>query len=47
LFAVAGVRASVRPELDRFGLTDAIGEEHIFATLEDAIAGFRAAGPSR
>jgi len=45
-FAVADVRAAVRPELDRFGLTEAIGEEHIFATLEDAIASFRASKPS-
>ena len=43
VFAVADVRDAVRPELDRFGLTDAIGEDHIFATLEDAVAAFRAA----
>ena len=29
------------PELERFGLTDAIGEDHIFATLEDAVAAFQ------
>jgi MFS superfamily sulfate permease-like transporter len=43
VFAVADVRAAVRPELERFGLTDAIGEDHIFATIEDAVAAFRAA----
>ena len=43
VFAVADVRDAVRPELERFGLTDAIGEDHIFATLEDAVAAFRAA----
>ena len=46
-FAVADVRADVRPELDRFGLTAAIGEDHIFATLEDAITAFHAAKPSQ
>jgi len=43
VFAVADVRAAVRPELERFGLTAKIGEDHIFATLEDAVAAFRAA----
>ena len=47
VFAVADVRAAVRPELERFGLTDAIGEERIFATLEDAVAAFRAAKPAQ
>jgi len=47
IFAIADVRAAVRPELDRFGLTDAIGEEHVFATLEDAIAAFRADKPAQ
>jgi len=46
VFAVADVRDSVRPELERFGLTDAIGSDHIFATLEDAVAAFRAAKPA-
>ena len=47
VFAVADVRGAVRPELERFGLTDAIGEDHIFATLEDAVAAFRAAKPGQ
>ncbi len=45
VFAVADVRHAVRPELERFGLTDKIGEERIFATLEDAVAAFRASKP--
>ena len=40
VFAIADVRRAVRPELDRFGLTAAIGEERIFESLEDAIAAF-------
>jgi len=39
--AVAVVLRDVRPELDRFGLTAAIGAEHIYATLDDALAAFR------
>ena len=46
VFAVADVRDAVRPELERFGLTAKIGEEHIFATLEDAVAAFRASKPA-
>jgi len=46
-FAIADVRGAVRPELERFGLTDAIGEDHIFATLEDAVAAFRASKPTQ
>jgi MFS superfamily sulfate permease-like transporter len=42
VFAVAGIRRTVRPELDRFGLTAAIGAEHVFDTAEAAIAAFRA-----
>ena len=46
-FAVADVRTGVRPELDRFGLTDVIGADHIFATLEDAIAAFEQSKSTR
>jgi MFS superfamily sulfate permease-like transporter len=43
VFAVAMVTRAVRPELDRFGVTTIIGPDHIYATLGDAIAAFRAA----
>jgi MFS superfamily sulfate permease-like transporter len=33
----------VMPELERFGVVDAIGAEHVFATVEDAITAFHAA----
>jgi sulfate permease, SulP family len=45
VFAVAEVRRSVRPELDRFGLTDAVGADHIFETADEAIEAFRATAP--
>ncbi len=42
VFAVAGARrAVIVPELERFGLTDKIGQEHLFGSLEEAIAAFR------
>jgi SulP family sulfate permease len=40
VFALAAVQDAVRTELDRFGLTAKIGEEHVFSTLEEAIAAF-------
>jgi MFS superfamily sulfate permease-like transporter len=33
----------VMPELERFGIVDAIGADHIFVTVDDAIAAFHAA----
>ena len=42
VFAVADARRAVLPELDRFGLTAAIGRDHVYATLDDAIAAFHA-----
>ena len=33
----------VMPELERFGVIDAIGADHVFASLDDAIAAFDAA----
>ncbi|MGZ4288957.1 MAG: SulP family inorganic anion transporter [Solirubrobacteraceae bacterium] len=42
VFAVADARSSVLSELDRFGLTDAIGRDHVYARLDDAIAAFHA-----
>jgi sulfate permease, SulP family len=41
VFAIATVTAAVRPELDRFGVTDAVGAGHVYATLADAIDDFR------
>jgi SulP family sulfate permease len=43
VLAVAGVSDDVRHELDRYGLTKKIGEDAYFATLDDALAAFRAA----
>ena len=43
VFAVAAVLSDeVRGEFDRFGLTELIGEERYFATVDDAVAAFRA-----
>ena len=36
----------VMPELERFGVVDAIGAEHVFASVHEAIAAFHAAQPS-
>jgi MFS superfamily sulfate permease-like transporter len=45
VFAVAEAQAAVLAELDAFGLTAAIGREHVYGTLEEAVAAFRAASP--
>ena len=45
VFAIAGARAATIQELELFGVTEKIGRDHLFGTLEDAIAAFRAAGP--
>jgi MFS superfamily sulfate permease-like transporter len=42
VFAVAEASDDVLRELDRFGLTDRIGEGRYFATLEEALAAFHA-----
>ena len=47
VFAVAGVRGTVASELERFGLTEKIGREHLFGSLEEAIAAYRAGTPAR
>jgi len=47
VFAIAGARAAVVPELERFGLTEKIGPDHLFGSLEEAIAAFRAGAPGR
>ncbi len=41
VFAIALVTEAVRPELDRFGVTDAVGADHVYATLAHAIEEFR------
>lgn len=43
-FAVAAANDQVRGELDRFGVTAAIGEGHVFNTVEEARAAFRSSG---
>jgi high affinity sulfate transporter 1 len=42
VFAVAAATDDVRRELDAFGLTEKIGADHYFATVDDAIAAFHA-----
>ena len=37
---------SLMPELERFGVLDAIGAEHVFESLDDAIIAFHASQPS-
>jgi SulP family sulfate permease len=44
VFAVAEASDSVKRELDSFGLTDLIGEERYFGTVDDAVAAFRREG---
>ena len=46
VFAVADVRQAVLPELERFGLIAKIGRDHVFDTLDDAIAAFEKAKPA-
>jgi MFS superfamily sulfate permease-like transporter len=40
--AFADMRSRVRHQLDLFGVTAKIGEEHVYASVEDAMAAFRA-----
>ena len=47
VFAVAGANAFIVPELERFGLIEKIGREHVFGSLEEAIAAFRAGTRAR
>jgi MFS superfamily sulfate permease-like transporter len=42
VFAIAQPSVALRAELDRFGVTERIGLEHYFDTLEDALDAFRA-----
>jgi MFS superfamily sulfate permease-like transporter len=41
VFALATVTRAVRPELDRFGVTNAVGPDRIYATWNDALTAFR------
>jgi sulfate permease, SulP family len=41
VFAVAEAQPSVIAELTEFGFVDAIGREHVYETLDEALAGFR------
>ena len=42
-FAIAVVTDDVRQEFDRFGVTERIGEDKYFASLDDAFDAFHAA----
>jgi MFS superfamily sulfate permease-like transporter len=46
VFAVADATPELRRELDRFGVTDRIGTDHYFDTLEAARNAFRAQSPA-
>jgi len=41
VFAIAGAQPTVAAELELFGLTAAIGRDHVFPTLEAALAAYR------
>jgi MFS superfamily sulfate permease-like transporter len=45
VFAIASASGRLRRELDRFGVTEEIGEGRYFDTIEDARAAFHAATP--
>ncbi len=45
VFCVADAR-HLMPELERFGVVDAVGADHVFETLDDAVAAFHALPPS-
>ncbi|WP_406829755.1 SulP family inorganic anion transporter [Pedococcus sp. KACC 23699] len=42
VFAIAEANREVRPEMDRFGVTEAIGADRLYPTLEDAVTAYRA-----
>ena len=46
VFGLARVKQDLREELDRYGLTDSIGADHIFPTLPTTVAAYEAARPS-
>ena len=47
VFAVADASPELRRELDRFGVTQKIGPDHVFESLESARAAFHAAGDNK
>jgi sulfate permease, SulP family len=47
VFAVADASPELRRELDRFGVTQKIGPDHVFDSLESARAAFHAAGDNK
>ena len=47
VLALCAVNERVRKQLDTFGITPKVGEEHIYETVEDATEAFRAAEPAR
>ena len=47
VFAVADASPQLRGELDRFGVTQKIGPDHMFDSLESARAAFHAAGDNK
>ena len=40
VFAIAEATAQVRPELDRFGVTAAIGANHVYDSVADSLTAF-------
>ncbi len=47
VLAIAGARKAAAPELELFGVTERIGQEHIFGSLEEAIAAFKESRPAQ
>ena len=47
VFAIARMKHELRSDLERTGLLQRIGEDHIFPTLPTAVAAFRQCRPSR
>lgn len=44
--ALCGVHSAVRAELERDGLIDVIGKEHVFSWVDEAVAAFQATAPA-
>jgi MFS superfamily sulfate permease-like transporter len=45
VFAIAGAGPEVRRQLDRFGVTGKIGDDHVYESVDSALAAFRARQP--
>ena len=41
LFAIADVQPDVLTELKRYGVIDLIGADHVYESLDDAMAAFK------